>query len=64
MSAVIVRTSDNQKFLSIRDLITNKQVLIVKYRHLKSHKIIKKSIADAILEILQDELNELTRMQS
>lgn len=63
---VIVRNQDNEKFISVRDLIINKQSQIMAYQKIVSKYYsdgeLKAQIAEAFLEILQSDLDTFNRI--
>jgi len=67
--AVILRQSDHQRFISVRDLIINKQDQIMMYQKMISdyysnNQKLKAEIAEDFLELLQYDLDEFKRIDN
>ena len=63
---ILIRQSDKEKFISVRDLIINKQSQIMAYQKIVSKYYsdgeLKAQIAEAFLEILQSDLDTFNRI--
>jgi len=61
---VLVRGSDGQKFLSLRDLIVHKQVQIIYYQHLLHADKDNSVHYQSVIDLLQHDLDEYNRIQN